>query len=105
MSVLFSERMMIDLARGPRQPWHIEGHRVLSSDDKSVADCPSQATSSLIAGTLTATVAINSTLHRLAHLLAEVAKSGPDSNAGKRLKAIQARLLQMQADGKLPDLG
>jgi hypothetical protein len=105
MAVLFSGQMMIDLARGPRQPWHVEERWVTSADDKPVAKCPTASDARLIAGTLTATVAINGTLHRLAHLLTEVAKHGPDSNAGKRLKAIMARLLQMQADGKLPDLG
>lgn len=104
MAVLFCLRMSMDAAIAPKQPWHMEGRWLMSADDKPIMECVKTNDGKLVAGMMTGANHINNTFHRLARLILDAGKEGWESNSGKRLKTVIVKLMQMEADGKMPRL-
>lgn len=77
----------------------------MDANDEHIAKMMRPTDGQLIAGMMTGASHVNSTLHRLARLIVDAAKEGPDSNSGRRLRSIVNGLMVMEAEGNLPKLG
>lgn len=105
MAVLFALRMTMEAETGPKLPWRMDGDWITSATDDRIGKVIKLRDGSQITGMITGAAHVNSTLHRLCRLMVDAAQSGPGSNSAKRLNVIVRELMQMEAEGKLPQLG
>lgn len=100
----FANKSLVDSIIAPAAPWEAEMYNVVDNDGNRVAETVALGTAVYIAGLRTAVPTISTYMVKLARLMAEASKNGPQSQAWRELCALMAKAASMADSGALPVL-